>query len=120
MKKLLSIIGILVLPIILITGCAGGETDDTTNQSVYKTIDFNSYTGDVNSTEFDELVGKKVTFTNVPTLGGTLGNMAKGFSCRNESSLTIEDDAYYTLTGEVTSTTGTYLVSMKDCTIVKN
>lgn len=123
MKKIVSIIGILVIPFIFFTGCTGetiNEDDDTHNQSIYKTIDFKSYTGEVESTEFDDLIGKKVTFTNVPTLGGTLGNMSKGFICRNESSLTIEDDVNYTLTGIVTSTTGTYTVTMKDCTLTKN
>jgi hypothetical protein len=120
MKKIVSIIGILVLPFVFLTGCTGETVNDALNQSIYKTIDFKSYTGEVDSTEFDDLIDKKVTFTNVPTLGGTLGNMSKGFICSNESSLTIEDDASYTLTGIVTSTTGTFNVTMKDCTLTKN
>lgn len=106
----------------LIYTCSGNGTasTDTNNQSVYKTIDFNSYTGDSKSTEFDILINKKVTFTNVPTLGGSLGTLTKNISCRGESSFTIEDDAKYTVTGIVINNNGTYLVILKDCTITKN
>ena len=123
MKKVLAILGISLLSTTLLVGCSSEskiESSDTNNQSVYKTVDFNSYSGEVSSTDFNDLIDKKVTFTNVPTLGGTLGNMNKGFSCRNESSLVIEDNVTYTLTGIVTNTTGTYMVSLKDCTLTKN
>ena len=92
----------------------------TNNESVYKTIDFNSYTGDIESTEFDILFNKKVTFTNVPTLGGMFGNLTKSIFCDNESSFTIEDDAKYTITGIVTLNQGTNIVKLKDCTITKS
>ena len=123
MKKVLSILGITLLSVLFLTGCGEGGTtsaSDTSNQEVYKTIDYNSYTADSSSTEFDDLIDKKVTFTNVPTLGGTLGKFGKGISCRNESSYTIEDDTEYTVTGIVTFTSGTVSVSLKDCTITKN
>lgn len=45
--------------------------------------------------------------------------MSKTISFSNESSFTIEDDVTYTVTGIVTYNTGTFLVSMKDCTIIK-
>ena len=131
MKKNLILMMTLIISIAVLTGCGsnsssgngsngGSENGGSGNQSVYKTIDFNSYKGDVNSTEFDDLVNKKVTFYNVPTLSGYLGSLVKGFSCTNESSLTIEDDKTYTLTGVVTSTRGTYSVRMKDCTLTEN
>ena len=105
----------------LVYTCSGnGQQTSVNTQSVYKTIDFSSYSGNSKSTEFNDLIGKKVTFTNVPTLGGTLGNMSKTFYCSNKASLTIEDNTRYTLTGVVTDTIGTYNVSMKDCSITKN
>ena len=123
MKKLIYMFGILFLSVLLLTGCGSEErenSEEDSTQSVYKTIDFGSYSGDPDSDDFDNLEGKKVTFTNVPTLGGTLGNMTKVFSCSNESSLTIEDDVTYTLTGVVTSNSGTYLVSLKNCTLTES
>ena len=124
MKKTLSLLGVLLLSAALLTGCGTEETEkenskDTDSQEVFKTIDFGSYTGDSKSTDFNDLMDKKVTFTNVPTLGGMLGNMSKGITCKNESSYEIKDDVEYTVTGVVTYNIGTYSVTMKDCTITE-
>jgi len=100
--------------------CSGNGETSTNNQSVYKTIDYNSYTGDSKSTEFDILYNKKVTFTNVPRLpGDILGEFDKMIMCDNESSFTLEKDAKYTVTGIVTYNEGTVIVKLKDCTVIK-
>ena len=139
MKRTLTVLFILLLSVVVLTGCNSGEktesgntgnnennttinnsetTTDTT--TVYRTIDFNSYDSDAKSNAFDDLVGKKVTFTNVPSLGGYLGNMSKGISCDNESTFNIEDGKTYIVSGIVVSTTGTYSVKMKSCSLIAN
>lgn len=120
MKKAL---GFILLLTFLLTGCYSENIATTTNtdsQSVYKTIDYYSYEAESSSTEFDDLVDKKVTFTNVPTFAGYLGKLDKSISCGNESDYIIEDDAEYTVTGIVSYTAGTVIVSLDDCTITKN
>ena len=137
MKRTLAVLFTLLLSVVVLTGCNSGEKTEpgntgnnennttinnsetaTDTTTVYGTIDFNTYDSDAKSNAFDDLVGKKVTFTNVPSLGGYLGNMVKGISCDNESTFNIEDGKTYIVSGIVVSTTGTYSVKMKSCSLI--